>query len=85
MGWRTSNRHGCPCGGCPNRLSGERDASCHGSCERYKEWRKKLDAINETARKTNNKADIISEDLKRFLWRKQRYMNQGHFHKAQKD
>ena len=85
MGWRNSNHNGCPCGGCPDRLSGERKASCHDGCDKYKAWRKKLDDMNETARKINSTADIISDDLKRALWRRKRYMNQGHFHRAPED
>ena len=35
----------CPCIRCQDRVAGSKDGpSCHGSCEKYNEWREELHA-----------------------------------------
>jgi hypothetical protein len=34
-----------PCKDCPDRIPG-----CHGSCDRYKEWKQRLDELNKARR-----------------------------------
>lgn len=60
--------NGCPCYGCH-----ERDAGCHGKCNRYKDWRKELDERNEKERMEKAADDVMSEHAKRKLWKQQRY------------
>lgn len=59
---------GCPCQGCDDR-----DAVCHGKCERYKEWRSHVDARNEARRTVKASMDTMSDDAKRHIWKKQRF------------
>ena len=39
-----------PCNGCT-----ERHEACWGKCEKYKEWRKRLDEVNKRRKEYNEK------------------------------
>lgn len=39
-----------PCKDCPDRIPG-----CHGSCDRYKEWKQRLDELNRARKEYANK------------------------------
>lgn len=39
-----------PCKDCKDR-----HPACHGSCDRYKEWKRRLEKVNEERRKYNAK------------------------------
>ena len=60
----------CPCKGCT-----ERRLTCHGFCEKYGEWKKEREAINEYNR-TMNRA-TISEKRIRNYWQSKRYGRQS--------
>ena len=50
--------HNCPCKGC---LPPTRSSTCHPSCEKYLEWKKNIDEINEAAKKERDIARCISK------------------------
>lgn len=60
----------CPCKDCT-----ERTLTCHGVCEKYQEWKKEREAINEYNRRLN--APPISEKSIRRYWQNKRYGRQG--------
>ena len=39
-----------PCKDCKERFP-----ACHGSCDRYKDWKKRLEKVNEERKKYNSK------------------------------
>jgi hypothetical protein len=43
-------REHSPCHGCKRP---EKKIGCHASCEAYKEWKNKLDAVNEERKSRN--------------------------------
>lgn len=47
-----------PCKGCKDRIPG-----CHGKCDGFNEWRRKVDAANEARRKYRDRA--LSRDERR--------------------
>lgn len=85
MSWNNTNSNGCPCHECSERLSGERNTSCHDGCEKYKEWRKKMDKKNEDERLRSRSRDTISEHMKREIWKKRRYSRNQHSNHTGKD
>ena len=42
-----------PCKGCQDRHT-----ACHGSCDRYKEWKQRLDELNKARREYANKPHL---------------------------
>lgn len=57
----------CPCYKCDDRYPG-----CHGYCEKYLEYRKKLDEVNEKARLDNEMRNSIIETRKRLRGNKEK-------------
>lgn len=45
-----------PCKDCNDRNPG-----CHGKCQRYADWKSKLEKVNEERRKYNQMATIFSK------------------------
>lgn len=43
-----------PCKDCPDRVPG-----CHGSCDRYKEWKQRLDELNKARKEYENKRNLV--------------------------
>lgn len=70
MEWNRENTQGCPCKGCPARYP-----ACHDKCEKFAEWRKKIDAKRNARRLARESADILSTAKKKQMWKKQRYGN----------
>ena len=62
------NTSGCPCKDCT-----ERYPACHDKCEKFMEWRKKVDTQRENERQFHIRMDTMSENKKRELWRQKRY------------
>ena len=67
MDWNRSNPHNCPCKDCQDRNPG-----CHDRCEKFREWRAKIDSRNEAERAFKQKNDTLSTRKKRALWRNKR-------------
>lgn len=65
------NGNGCPCKGC-----GDREIGCHSGCEKYKAWRKKIDARREEEYKQNQGRSTVSDNAVRQMWRELRYQRQ---------
>lgn len=42
-----------PCKGCPDRRT-----PCHDTCERYKEWKQRLEELNKARREYANRPHI---------------------------
>jgi hypothetical protein len=59
-----------PCKGCTERYE-----ACHGKCERYLEWKKKNEKVNDARQAYGRTFDTISESRKRKIWKKKRYGN----------
>lgn len=53
---------GCVCKGCKDREIG-----CHGKCERYKAWRKKLDEMRKKEREYKESQNTMSESFIRLI------------------
>ena len=81
MSINRSNSNVCPCQGCHDRVP---DPNCHGTCERYKAWRAKLDTINEAERKHHQNNDTMSDAKKKAVWRSRRYSRQLTYSKSHK-
>ena len=73
IGFNRNNCYHCPCKGCVERVA---EPNCHGACERYKEWRAKIDDINKAERVRHQSNDTMSEAKKRHVWRSKRYSRQ---------
>ncbi len=56
---------------CPCRDCGDRKVGCHGTCEKYKEWKVQNDELNKKARKIreSQRCDSIWWDQH---WKKKR-------------
>ena len=65
------NNSGCQCQGCSERYVG-----CHGECEKYIEWRKKLDAKRKEEQLKTQSMSTVSETAMRKIWRDMRYQRQ---------
>lgn len=65
----------CPC----KKACADRHAECHGSCERYREWRKKKDEELEQRNLLN--VEPMSDAKKRAVWRKMRNSRQVRFNR----
>lgn len=57
----------CPCYKCDDRYP-----ACHSYCEKYKEYRQKLDSINEQARRDREMENCVIETRKRLHGNKER-------------
>lgn len=75
MDFNREFNHGCPCKGCEDRIP---EPNCHGTCEKYKEWRAKLDKHNQAVRSRHKNNDTMSDSKKKAIWRSQRYSRQGY-------
>ena len=56
-----------PCHGCT-----ERTIHCHGNCEHYKLWRKKLDDANAQKARPEETPEFTKR-LKQYMWKKMRW------------
>ena len=72
-----SNGSKCPCKGCTDRTTGEREKDCHTYCERYNAWKAETDSVNEVIRKDNSRFSTMSDAKKKAIWRSKRYNRQG--------
>lgn len=81
MTFNRGNSNNCPCKECPDRVP---DPNCHGTCERYKAWRAKMDRIAEAERKRHKNNDTMSEAKRRSLWKGKRYSRQVRYNKSTK-
>lgn len=69
--WNRNRKSDCPCNGCK-----ERDAACHGKCERYLGWSGKLRERREAEFKERQSKETVSHSAIRKMWIKSRWRNQ---------
>lgn len=67
----------CPCKGCKDRTTGDRDKDCHTYCEGYKTWKAENDSVNEKVRNHTSKYNTMSDAKRKAIWRSKRYNRQS--------
>ena len=65
MAFNREYNNGCPCMGCTDRHQG-----CHGKCDKYKEWRAKMDKLMKA--RQDARVDTMSEARAKKIWREKR-------------
>lgn len=80
MSFNRTNTTDCPCKDCEDRHSG-----CHGKCQRFAEWRVKVDERREKERRFYQSNNTISEHHRRQIWRKSRWRNVQTMRRSDKD
>lgn len=80
MDFDKANRSNCPCMHCPDKGCG----AYHNECEKYQNWKKKLDERNAAERTYHKNNDTMSEAKKKSMWRGKRYQRQVRYNKSTK-